>query len=1355
MDYFCERHIYDLHYCNAKTVDALKTFCVNINRTHADIYIIMAQKAVCLFSILRDQNLIAPHVLSATIISNDALEFSPVDCKGKRVVLIDDIIVSGSTIAVTADKLINTYGVSLDNLRIIGLALDTEYHTMRFTDADGRSIMTCGKAVPNAECIELSYDICQIFAQYGIPYDTDFPAYPELKLSFREMQRQTCGLLWDSFRISSRQHDDAGIEALVLFPSEAVKQALWKRIGCDLEKIAHFKIRIYARLLPEEHIICRCVPMVLFHEISFEDIDELFAAVSSDMPEEIIREWSIRSKLLFVQFYLAHLLMMEFACHLECPYVPEVSDMPVALHFGPQMVSLVKNALRNSDRDTAFFRPSQGKKEFKKCKTDTLGYGAHSKKSDDMPEPQNSLFDINDMLLGPFVDQHVRRELPTRRLMRNRHLHFQKDIKKIWELYFRLTRGYSLQVLTSILNAAKGIDCETERINQDAAKHDTDVKGNDADEKNRNGNTEEHHHTTERLTSLFLDRAIDSGMIVPIVYVDRKERTVCRAYRHGEDLPFGEADRCRLLYFLYYLDKELNDKGYGDGIAVRSFEKMIVLFYQVGLRGIDGQRSIFNRFLGFNNMLLLHERFSVHGTVIAPYRPTAEGTDPQPHPYYETSNGSQQDDAVDGYSQWLTHWLKQNKFIIEEKIDARKQHYTVNTDEILNWCARFKIDPKKEEMDLSNLSCDIKNDIQVIADLLVTWYDKSSSKDTFKDDITVLTSCYDQKTAASAIMTEIHYFKNYYNKQIIHGIEELCSGNCEEDSPFTWGTLATALHSGRQKYEWYKDKQGHEVIERTSRLLDSSDRYIWNRIWSSRRDDYRTTSLDGCMVEGMGYLRFYSACYEWLNGGGLTGTCNSDAEERIQKHREAYRAFSKEESELYMNGNHLLDDRLFDLFDDLTSVEFLPQRAKIFSDRVGRVLQASEALLVRVENELARSSDTYSVYYGSCLILEIDGLDRKQSDSVLMTLWNLQEENWDKTRLNIVRFENDEKQNLYGIFYQNNDQASVWDTENFPLYQVYRQLCGLLRGYACGFRMALIPELPAGKYFCHNTLTNMKQNAQTFAEDVLRNIVSFWSDSRRQLLILLRPENRIDWFSSLVGTPWENVPLEGNICCIPQASSDLAVYRYHIPEQTASREITIISKDPETQEKSVAGTGILYIQDGVVYALTCRHVLKDAAVVKGRMTSGLEFPLRYLDDEEDFACGNPNTAEQELAVLLPEWESYCQISLQDAFSEKNCTLEKIESGHSCRCFGYPDKRGSWIEDLRYSAPVGDGYDELHYSGKKAKKGFSGGPVISSEDCDRLIGLHAEHQNGSGNEGIAFIIPARTIVSKMKKIHPNM
>ena len=94
-----KRHLYN--FCSEKVKNALQYFCENINECDAEILIVMAQKAICLYRILEHQGLVP----KKNIYSSVTLDFNRADFVGKRIAIVDDIIVSGSAISNTAKKL--------------------------------------------------------------------------------------------------------------------------------------------------------------------------------------------------------------------------------------------------------------------------------------------------------------------------------------------------------------------------------------------------------------------------------------------------------------------------------------------------------------------------------------------------------------------------------------------------------------------------------------------------------------------------------------------------------------------------------------------------------------------------------------------------------------------------------------------------------------------------------------------------------------------------------------------------------------------------------------------------------------------------------------------------------------------------------------------------------------------------------------------------------------------------------------------------------------------------------------------------------------------------------------------------
>lgn len=145
-------------------------------------------------------------------------------------------------------------------------------------------------------------------------------------------------------------------------------------------------------------------------------------------------------------------------------------------------------------------------------------------------------------LYEPFLDMYHEKELPCRGLVtkEGKKVFQNPDYKKILN---RLNEGISFQDMTERLR-----DCV----------NDYDI---------------------EQKVSEFIDRAVDAGIIVPII--QQSGTTVFRAYRHGEDVLFG----CREeLMYRKMLSLFAAHSGSADGITRIEAEKLLVLFTKIGLK---------------------------------------------------------------------------------------------------------------------------------------------------------------------------------------------------------------------------------------------------------------------------------------------------------------------------------------------------------------------------------------------------------------------------------------------------------------------------------------------------------------------------------------------------------------------------------------------------------------------------------------------------------------------------------------------------------------------------------------------------------------------------------------------------
>ncbi|WP_217959518.1 hypothetical protein [Acutalibacter muris] len=733
---------------------ALKLFCRAINSSNADVYIIMAHKAVRLFEVLLEQGYIDPCVGEKLIISHEALDFNCRSLFQKKLVIVDDIMISGTSISSVVNRLVSM-GIDQKQIQIITLATDKDYFVMQFDNEAGEDALTCHTEFDDAECIALTATISECFNAYGIPYDVDFPEYAMFEMQDNDLSLFFKEHLWDVKRVDNNPAISTASEGYTFFLRDSFLAELWETLGVDLSKCAALKIRAYIEHLPNNLNRVRCISMCLFRGITTEWLDKLYNLFMPDGHSlSLAPDNEVIAKMRYVQFYVAHRLFEAFLKSISMQNETLIIKGSVHLLFGEQDGETVYDILTHPEPVHREITAIDMTEYDVKCllkDNDLDSFNNMVKQIQDRGvEITEHDHEINSALTLPFIWWYDQKEIPVRKHIKEIRPHYVRDWEMIRTLLTRLSHGFPMVVLLDIFRD----------ILED--------------------------YNVELLLSLFIDRAVDKGIIVPTIYYDRDHKFVSRAYRHGEDLPFALADQCRLVYFIDCLRKAIPafDGGLekrGEGIAATSLEKMIVLFYQMGLR----KKTVFNRFLGFNNIKLIKPFLSVHGKINAFV---------DPKDLKKVHIFSEKDENGEEYIVWLTKWLWKKKILISnhEKEEQARVFYVDgrNVHEFL----------KNNER--SCIRDSIKDSIRSIAGMLSTWYDEMATnegKDAFKEDAIILSSCADPATYASAIATEIHYFSKFWKKQ------------CQE--------TMQAVHSYRRLFDEFAPKSDNYLQSRNTEPL--------------------------------------------------------------------------------------------------------------------------------------------------------------------------------------------------------------------------------------------------------------------------------------------------------------------------------------------------------------------------------------------------------------------------------------------------------------------------------------------------------------------------------------------------------
>lgn len=177
--------------------EEIMAFCKRITDTHADIYFFMARKAAAFCDCLEELGLIH---LDGYVTSDRSLDIAGEWFFGKEVVIIDDAVVSGTTLYTTIQKL-KKYGAKKISVQI--LTINEKWYNPKLLENDnGKSyVYPVYNILPDNVCIKLCNDIVQAISLLPRPYDVDFPLYKSVIIPEYELKRVFVLNNWSTYDI--------------------------------------------------------------------------------------------------------------------------------------------------------------------------------------------------------------------------------------------------------------------------------------------------------------------------------------------------------------------------------------------------------------------------------------------------------------------------------------------------------------------------------------------------------------------------------------------------------------------------------------------------------------------------------------------------------------------------------------------------------------------------------------------------------------------------------------------------------------------------------------------------------------------------------------------------------------------------------------------------------------------------------------------------------------------------------------------------------------------------------------------------------------------------------------------------
>jgi nucleoside phosphorylase len=499
----------------------------------ADVFIFMARKAACLFHCLEDLRI--AHT-DAICTSDLALEGDLAWLRNKRVLLIDDTLISGTTLYRAQQRLAEAGAASVST---IVFCVDRENWCRELVNPIEPYIL----AEPH-EVTNFSAQTVRAISIVPRPYLIDFPLFGFVRLRGLSLDPVLSTTDWAIDELTTHSQRDAGATSITMTPPSQVLFALDEHLGWHCSKYAQLvKVRLYTRIRGGRgqtpvHF-CRVMPIVAFDPMTRLQLDALWKAFTSNLGE---RAHSLSSKLQkpkerlrVLQYFCAARLFDIWLAEIRSICAPrlvsfELDFRQVDFAFPPS----VRDDLIDILRDTTRY-PFGGAPQFIQSNLPARPglIGITRFKGFDLPGVQAKLTE-------PFANLFMQRELPARKLVKEHGVR-AFELSEYRDLIDRLNQGISLPELREALACFD--DVESARL----------------------------------LVSMFMDDAIDRGVAVPITVDDGV--FVYRAFRHGEDVRFTEIE-ARLVCLML---QEFSHTASMPVLPRLVVEKLIVLLIKGGL----------------------------------------------------------------------------------------------------------------------------------------------------------------------------------------------------------------------------------------------------------------------------------------------------------------------------------------------------------------------------------------------------------------------------------------------------------------------------------------------------------------------------------------------------------------------------------------------------------------------------------------------------------------------------------------------------------------------------------------------------------------------------------------------------
>ncbi len=745
---------------------ALVEFGKSLSRIDADMLVFLARKSLCLYDVLLA---IGIPPTDKCVVSDRTLDLGLDAFRGRRVALIDDTLIVGTTVARTKRKLEIEAGAKVQTHMF---CVDTDWHCPDLVRPDSVAMSLSDERVMTFCTAEV-----RALSILPRPYLVDFPLTRTTRFSTEEVQCLLSSTNWAGIRLSTPLQEAHGVAVVTFFPTDTVLARLAAQIGPPLLScIEIIKVRAFSRQNGSGYTV-RFVPIVTLKPLTCKDLDQLFlgilAATERATGTDFARLRHLAQTALArqrcVQFILSAALGNLFSDSLSAaigrPAALRFDQSETDRHYGPWLH-------RDTEKISAAARFENLAKHWVKktvisiarlpnkvvdWSAETIGTDSKRRRFR-TKQPRTGQISLLADFSEIFRRIHQKRELPSRNEARALGARFL-DRDQRTPQRDRLEMGVPWKLLVKWMAGLHGVTVTTNIVN---------------------------------IFSLLLDLCNDLGIAVPVTC--QQDGVVFRAYRHGEDVKFSDAELA--------LSYEVAD-GFLKGaqrlsIPRLTMEKLLVLLIKVG---------------------------AAQGFLEPLYGPSgAEGT---------CRIGFDLKGARALFSRgpkdrierniWLTEFLV-GRDVLREVGEKRKQ-YTVGQKPEGNFIV------SRAPYEAYSLG--------MIIGILIGRLGKRGEA-LHDSELTLLATCATPKHAAQALQTELDIFLDWFGHEGLGALRNL-NWTDPESLRVTVNAIVTsrgheAVHSAKMKATGYRENKVQQIINRcqeTLWLLNPLGAKSWESYWKA------------------------------------------------------------------------------------------------------------------------------------------------------------------------------------------------------------------------------------------------------------------------------------------------------------------------------------------------------------------------------------------------------------------------------------------------------------------------------------------------------------------------------------------